>query len=303
LANFIVEKGKSLVGKGNNGNNDGKPDERTPQQKQVSLDKALGEAEMLLKNKEMSSDEVKERLPAIKSKYKMTALELVVDSKKDTTETVHVHGEINPTGDTDKEKKEITKTIRPGDISVTVTEKKKHVQITLCAQVGESNVEWGVAYINLNENGEPDDKGPEMGIYTHNIRINNEMVDKLKIEGEKEGEENVSFTKIALAQVNKVYENKFGKEPPRLSISLADTNLTNFQKEFAKYKKQNPSSSDDEAAQYAISNISAGKHRITLGYTKFTITLGTLMEQDLGDDLGVNRVPPTIDVIAEKPSP
>jgi hypothetical protein len=298
LAIFIVEKGKSLVGKGNNGNNDGKPDERTPQQKQASLDKALGEAEVLLKNKEMSSDEVKERLPAIKSKYKMTALELVVDSKDDTKETVHVHGEINPTGDTDNEEKKITKTIRRKDIwPGTPKIKNNSWDIILYAQIGKSKVDWCLASVSLNEEGKPHDKGPEMYINTHNLEINNEIVNKLKIEG------GVSFTQVALDEVNKAYKNTFGNEPPRLSISLADSNRRNFKREFARFKKQNPSSSDDQAAQYAIRHISAGSHRIELGYTNFTITLSDWREENLGDDLGVNRVPDGINVIAKKPSP
>jgi hypothetical protein len=305
LANFIVEKGKSLVGKGNNGNNDGKPDERTPQQKQASLDKALGEAEVLLKNKEMSSNEVKERLPAIKSKYKMTALELVVDSKDDTKETVHVHGEINPTGDTDNEEKKITdtKTIRREDILPGTPRKTDYSwDISLYAQIGESNVEWCVADVSLKD-GKPHDDGPNMYIETHKIQINNEIVNKLKIEG------GGSFTQVALEEVNKAYKQTFGNEPPRLSISLAASNRRNFKREFARFKKQNPSSSDDEAAQYAIRHISAGSHRIKLGYTNFTITLSDWREENLdddenlGDDLGVNRVPNEINVIAEKPSP
>jgi hypothetical protein len=109
--NWVIEQAvkfakKLGLGKDNK-NKDGKADERTEQAKKADLDKAVGEAEVLLKNKEMSSDEVKERLPAIKFKYKMTSLELVTDSETDSEEIVHIEAKINPskTGESVKKAK------------------------------------------------------------------------------------------------------------------------------------------------------------------------------------------------------
>ncbi len=91
--NWIVEKAKALL-KGLFG----KKDDRTDAQKQADLDKGVAEAEALIGPK-MLPDQIKKRLPAIKSRYKMTTLELVVDSESATSETVHIHGEINPKKD------------------------------------------------------------------------------------------------------------------------------------------------------------------------------------------------------------
>ena len=89
----------------------GKPDERTPEQKQQDLDKGVAEADALLKDKNLSPNEIKKKLPAIKSKYKMTSLELVTDSASETKEVDYIHGEINPKGDTGKAEKE-----KPGPV-------------------------------------------------------------------------------------------------------------------------------------------------------------------------------------------
>ncbi|MFB2891750.1 DUF4157 domain-containing protein [Aerosakkonemataceae cyanobacterium BLCC-F50] len=75
---------------------DSKNDKRTQQQKQADLGKALTQADQLVKDDKISSEQVKERLPGIKSKYKMTSLKLIVDSKDDVKEIVHVEGIINP---------------------------------------------------------------------------------------------------------------------------------------------------------------------------------------------------------------
>ncbi|MDZ8030639.1 eCIS core domain-containing protein [Nostoc sp. DedSLP04] len=275
----------------------GKPDERTKEEKEADLNKALAEADKLLEDDKISSEQVKKRLPGIKSKYKMTSLELVIDSKDNIREIVHVKGVINPEGETDKEEKTNTKTIRREDILPGEPRKTKNLwEIVLYAQVGDSRVEWCYALVDLNEEGKPDEKGPNMVIETHNLNINNQIVSKLKIEG------GLSFTKVALEEVNKAYKNAFGHKPSRLSISLADSNRNNFKIEFAKFKKQNPSSSDEQAAQHSIRQISAGIHRIELGYTKFTTEeLTGWREENLGEKLGVNRVPHSIVFIAEKP--
>lgn len=88
---FVKKMWGKLTGK-----KDGKPDERTDAQKQQDLEKGLTEAEGLLKNKKLSTEQVKAKLPAIKSKYKMASLEVVTDTKTENQETDHVQGEINP---------------------------------------------------------------------------------------------------------------------------------------------------------------------------------------------------------------
>jgi hypothetical protein len=75
-------------------------DGRTPAQKQVDLDKAIVEAEALEKTKDISEDEIKQRLPAIKTKYKLTSLDLVVEKTEEGVDTIHITGAVNPTKST-----------------------------------------------------------------------------------------------------------------------------------------------------------------------------------------------------------
>jgi hypothetical protein len=104
---FAKKIGNKLgFGKDKKNNKDGKPDERTKEEKQADLNKALAEADKLLKDNKISSDEVKKRLPSIKSKYKMTSLELVVNHEDNTKEKVHVEGSINPSDRTPESEKD-----------------------------------------------------------------------------------------------------------------------------------------------------------------------------------------------------
>ncbi|MBW4643003.1 MAG: DUF4157 domain-containing protein [Goleter apudmare HA4340-LM2] len=91
--NLVKAAGK-LLGFGKD--KDDKPDQRNEQQKKADLNQALQESNELLKQEGMTSAKVKQQLPAIKSKYKMTSLELVVVSESKNKETVRVNGKINP---------------------------------------------------------------------------------------------------------------------------------------------------------------------------------------------------------------
>jgi len=105
LFKFIVDKAKGLAGKVGNklglGKNKGAagPDERTMEQKQADLDAGVAEADALLRDKKMTVDEVKKHLPTIRARHRMTSLEVIVDSKSEDSELVHVHGEVNPQKD------------------------------------------------------------------------------------------------------------------------------------------------------------------------------------------------------------
>lgn len=90
---WIVDKAKKLFAKlfGKD-----KKDERTPEQKQADLDKAMDEAEILRSKTGITEAEIIEGLKPIKNKYKMVSLALVVDAQSEADETVHIEGEINP---------------------------------------------------------------------------------------------------------------------------------------------------------------------------------------------------------------
>ncbi|MDQ2808502.1 MAG: hypothetical protein M3Z04_16575 [Chloroflexota bacterium] len=77
-------------------------DVRTMDQKQKDLNAGLAAANTLVQNEHLKYTEISKQLPSIKAKYHMTALTLVVD-KLDTAagkETIHVHGEVNSSGNT-----------------------------------------------------------------------------------------------------------------------------------------------------------------------------------------------------------
>lgn len=99
--NWIVAKAKSLFASLFSGKD--KPDDRTEEQKQADLKKGLGEADVVLKDTAVTADKVPAKLNAIKSKYRMTELRLVVDKDETDKESVHAHGAINPEGDTPSE--------------------------------------------------------------------------------------------------------------------------------------------------------------------------------------------------------
>jgi hypothetical protein len=89
----IVDKVKKLFGKGGK---DAK-DARTEAQKQRDLAAGTAEAHALLANPELTADQVTAKLPAIKTKYKLTSLKVVVQPKgPEEGETDYVEGEVNP---------------------------------------------------------------------------------------------------------------------------------------------------------------------------------------------------------------
>ncbi|MDQ2808505.1 MAG: hypothetical protein M3Z04_16590, partial [Chloroflexota bacterium] len=82
-------------------------DTRTPEQKQQDLKAGLAAANTLVQNEHLKDNDIKKQLPGIKAKYQMTALTLVVNKFDEAAgkETIHVHGEVNPSADTPTKEK------------------------------------------------------------------------------------------------------------------------------------------------------------------------------------------------------
>jgi hypothetical protein len=78
----------------------GAKDERTEKDKANALTSALAEAKEVIRKPNVKEKDARKQIKAIKNTYKLTALDLVVDKKSKGRETVHVHGKINPEGDT-----------------------------------------------------------------------------------------------------------------------------------------------------------------------------------------------------------
>jgi Domain of unknown function (DUF4157) len=82
-----------------------KKDARTEAQKKADLDAAIRDAEALLSAADADLERIRQQLPALKSKYKLTALELVTEGGDTEDASVYVHGAINPTKNSKKKKK------------------------------------------------------------------------------------------------------------------------------------------------------------------------------------------------------
>ena len=94
LVNWIVTAAKKLFSKVS-GKKD-EPDERTEAQKQSDLDKAIVDAEAVMAREDADKETVEKALKNIKTKYRLTKLELVKDASDEKSETDHVLAEINP---------------------------------------------------------------------------------------------------------------------------------------------------------------------------------------------------------------
>ncbi|MDQ2807326.1 MAG: hypothetical protein M3Z04_10515, partial [Chloroflexota bacterium] len=80
-------------------------DARTPEQKKADLDAGVAEADKLVQKEDLSDAQIRKLLPAIKAKYHMTALDLVIDRPTDAGSFAHVHGAVNPEEDSPKRKR------------------------------------------------------------------------------------------------------------------------------------------------------------------------------------------------------
>lgn len=98
LISFIVTTAKKLFAWLFGGGK--KDDKRTDAQKQADLQRAVGEAQALQDDPKKPSAKIRGGLDAIRKKYDMTKLELVIDTDDEAKEVVHIVAEINPKGGT-----------------------------------------------------------------------------------------------------------------------------------------------------------------------------------------------------------
>ncbi|MBY5456442.1 DUF4157 domain-containing protein [Rhizobium leguminosarum] len=128
---WIVGKAKALFARLFSSKD--KQDERTEEQKKADLQKGVAEGRALLGDQKLSVSEVKKKLPAIKAKYKMTALDVVVDDKSDAKERDHIHGAINPELNSDVVEK-------VSDDDLTVLQEYMSNRLFASAEVAQSNI-------------------------------------------------------------------------------------------------------------------------------------------------------------------
>jgi len=89
---WIVSKAKALFAKlfGKD------KDDRTPEQKKADLDAAMAKAAALQNKPGVHEDDIRKGLGPIRTQHKLVSLELVVESKEETKERIHIEGVVNP---------------------------------------------------------------------------------------------------------------------------------------------------------------------------------------------------------------
>lgn len=136
---FVIDKVfnavKKIIGAvkgafGKKDKKDGKPDERTEAQKRADLGKALQEASAAVTTPKIKKAALTRKLEAIKSKYRMTSLEVVLDSAGPEEAREHVTGEINPKGATP------TLTVQLAIAQIAVTEQEAAAMRKASAEAG-----------------------------------------------------------------------------------------------------------------------------------------------------------------------
>ena len=277
---LVKAAGKLLgVGKGK----DEKGDDRTEQQKKNDLDGALLDSKKLLKNEALSLKDIRGKLPKIQDQYRLKTLILVASEGDSNKEIAYVKGSINPEGETDKEIREVIKTVRRSDLfykESSVSDGK--LEVNFYARSEGKEVWWGLTEIDLA-------KEKASHLLETKKKLDEKTIQRLRLE------ENIRFTHVAIEFTNEVYNAHSGKgDIPVLEASLVEDNKTEFQKAFAAYKSQGLS--DDDAKNKAIHHTPFAKGRKALKYTVFNVVIS-------GREIfqGVS-VPSTIHATARKPS-
>ncbi|WP_051361955.1 eCIS core domain-containing protein [Solimonas soli] len=94
--NFIIGKAKALFASLFKKGKDGKPDTRTEQQKTQDKRAAIAESERLVPKKDFDESKIRGKLGGIKSRYKLSKLDMVVDAKDKQKETFHFVAAASP---------------------------------------------------------------------------------------------------------------------------------------------------------------------------------------------------------------
>jgi len=98
LAKFIVEKGKSLLGKGDKrdreagGEQSPQTDKRTLREKELDLNAAVKKVQKIAQKPDITPEAVQSQLPNLQKQYRLTKLELV----KSQDNKYLIHGQVNP---------------------------------------------------------------------------------------------------------------------------------------------------------------------------------------------------------------
>jgi hypothetical protein len=180
--------------------------------------------------------------------------------------------------------------VSESDLQAVEAVRKNAWEVDLTVMVRGEKKPWGIVSVPL----EPD-LGLPLARPGHSMVLENRMTVggkavKVKLAG------GASLTEFALKKSIALYEKHYG-ELKELHGHLIETNLSNFQKEYAIRRKTEMDK--DPAADGAIRAISFGSVRIRLGYAKFKVTMSGFSIKNI-PGVGNSFVPSSVDVVASK---
>ena len=141
----------------------------------------------------------------------------------------------------------------------------------------------------------PPQSGPELTLNVKQATLPNGQQVSLRSKG-------FSWTPESLRAAIETFIRRFGNRPSNMGGELAWDNLSNFQKEFARIRAENPGMSDEAIANEAIRHISFGSHRILIGYGDFSVRASNFGDVSLKNGPVLENVPNHVEIDA-RPTP
>ncbi len=99
VLNFIVRTTRSLLSRLTGGGTAAGPDNRTPEQKMNDLRTAVAQGTQIAQNPQISRRQKTRQLTELRTRHRLSTLELMRDNQTTVRENVHVRGTVNPTYD------------------------------------------------------------------------------------------------------------------------------------------------------------------------------------------------------------
>jgi hypothetical protein len=183
-----------------------------------------------------------------------------------------------------------------GDLHINTEKTERNWTIEIKAPLSNGRYHVvGEGLVSLDASGHPIG-GPEFYI-EKNVHVNG-VDGKVQIydRGTKQ-----SATDLVLDEAIARFKTEFGHAPDTLPGHLAFENKRNFQRAYAVALRDGKSV--DDARQIAIRSISFGRSRIERGYDDIKVEATNDGLVDLGEPLGVQRVPTVIHIEARRSKP
>ncbi|WP_461297026.1 hypothetical protein [Streptomyces harbinensis] len=262
----------------------------TAKDKEAAVKAAIRDIEKIMDAPGASREAVEESIPRIKRRHGVSELFLIPYSGG----YFRVRARINPQQDSKKHANIPEIAVRESDLYFDGPEVKgSSWDVSLKARTSEGTALWGYSSMSIDHRGAPDPQGPSNYFNKNEADLDDGRTVALRTD--------FSISTAGIRLVNEAYEKTFGSTPETLYGTLADKNLLNFQREWHEARRDNPKGKWNSLGKIAVSRISFGRSRIRLGYGEFDVKVDKeLVEVDLGQPHGVQRVPPYVEIIARK---